>query len=107
MAAAINADDGVVSGSAGLKSSADATGVLALQTNGTTAISISAAQVVSFTNQPTYTGGTANGVMFLNGSKVVTTGTALTFDGAILGVNGISVGRGAGAVSTNTAVGVL
>ena len=49
--------------------------------------------------------GTANGVAYLNGSKVVTSGSVLTFDGAILGVNGISVGRGAGAVATNTAVG--
>jgi len=80
MPSSLNADNGVVSGTAGLKSSADSSGVLDLQTNGTTAISISASQVVSFANQPTYTGGTANGVMFLNGSKAVTTGTALTFD---------------------------
>jgi len=53
MAASINADNGVVSGSAGLKSSADSTGVLALQTNGTTAISIDASQAVSFTNSGT------------------------------------------------------
>lgn len=86
MASAINSDNGVVSGTAGLKSSADSSGVLDLQTNGTTAISISASQVVSFANQPTYTGGTANGVMFLNGSKAVTTGTALTFDGTNLSV---------------------
>jgi hypothetical protein len=86
MPSAINSDNGVVSGTAGLKSSADSSGVLDLQTNGTTAISISASQVVSFANQPTYTGGTANGVMFLNGSKAVTTGTALTFDGTNLSV---------------------
>lgn len=86
MASAINSDNGVVSGSAGLKSSADSSGVLDLQTNGTTAISISASQVVTYTNQPTYTGGTANGVMYLNGSKAVTTGSALVFDGANLGV---------------------
>jgi hypothetical protein len=86
MASAINSDNGVVSGSAGLKSSADSSGVLDLQTNGTTAISISASQVVTYTNQPTYTGGTANGVMYLNGSKAVTTGTALVFDGTNLGV---------------------
>lgn len=84
MPSAINSDNGVVSGTAGLKSSADSSGVLDLQTNGTTAISISASQVVSFANQPTYTGGTANGVMYLNGSKAVTTGTALTFDGSNL-----------------------
>ena len=86
MASAINSDNGVVSGSAGLKSSADSSGVLDLQTNGTTAISISASQVVSFANQPTYTGGTANGVLYLNGSKAVTTGTALTFDGSQLDI---------------------
>ena len=49
--------------------------------------------------------GTANGVLYINGTKKQVAGSALTFDGAILGVNGISVGRGAGAVSTNTAVG--
>jgi hypothetical protein len=42
----INADNGVVSGSAGLKQSADSTGVLALQTNGTTAVTVSASQNV-------------------------------------------------------------
>ena len=86
MATSINADNGAVSGSAGLKSSADSSGVLALQTNGTTAVSISTAQVVSYTNQPVYSGGTANGVAYLNGSKVLTTGSALVFDGSNLGV---------------------
>jgi len=46
MTTTINADNGVVSGSAGLKSSADATGVLALQTNGTTAVTVDASQNV-------------------------------------------------------------
>jgi trimeric autotransporter adhesin len=53
----------------------------------------------------TLTSGTANGVTYLNGSKLLTSGSVLTFDGAQLGVNGITVGRGAGAVATNTAVG--
>jgi len=35
---------------------------------------------------PTITPGTANGVAYLNGSKVLTTGSALTFDGSSLGV---------------------
>jgi len=48
MASTINADDGVISGIAGVKTTADSTGALNIQTNGTTAISISAAQVVSF-----------------------------------------------------------
>ena len=34
----------------------------------------------------TYSAGTANGVAYLNGSKVLTTGSALTFDGTNLGV---------------------
>jgi hypothetical protein len=46
MTTTINADNGVVSGSAGLKSSADSTGVLALQTNGTTAVTVDTSQNV-------------------------------------------------------------
>ena len=48
MASTINADNGVSSGSAGLKESADSSGVLALQTNGTTAVSIDTSQNLSF-----------------------------------------------------------
>lgn len=44
----INADDGVVSGVAGLKTSADNSGVLALQTNGTTAVTIDTSQNATF-----------------------------------------------------------
>ncbi len=40
--------------------------------------------VVSFTANPILSGGTANGVAFLNASKVLTTGSALTFDGTTL-----------------------
>lgn len=59
MATTINADDGVVSGSAGLKETADSSGVLALQTNGTTAVSISTGQVVTLTQPlPVASGGT-------------------------------------------------
>ena len=35
----------------------------------------------SFSANPTFSGGTANGVTYLNGSKVLTSGSALTFDG--------------------------
>ena len=41
----------------------------------------------------TLTGGTANGVAYLNGSKVLTTGSALTFDGTNLGVGGSGTSR--------------
>jgi hypothetical protein len=40
----------------------------------------------TFTANPTLSGGTANGVLFLNGSKVATSGTALVFDGTNLGL---------------------
>jgi hypothetical protein len=48
---------------------------------------------------------TTNGVFYASSSTTLTTGSALTFDGATLGVNSVSVGRGAGAVASNTAVG--
>ena len=41
----------------------------------------------------TLDGGTANGVAYLNGSKVLTTGSALTFDGTNLGVGTASPSR--------------
>jgi hypothetical protein len=46
MAVTINADNGVSSGSAGLKQTADSSGVLALQTNGTTAFTVDTSQNV-------------------------------------------------------------
>ena len=42
---------------------------------------------LSFSGTGTVSGGTANGVAYLNGSKVLTTGSALTFDGSNLGLN--------------------
>ena len=41
---------------------------------------------LSASGNTTLSGGTANGVAYLNGSKVVTTGSALTFDGTNLGL---------------------
>jgi hypothetical protein len=46
MPSIINSDNGAVSGSAALKYSSDGTGVLALQTNGTTAVTVDASQNV-------------------------------------------------------------
>ena len=51
----------------------------------------------------TLNGGTANGVLYLNGSKVATSGSALTFDGTNFGVGTASYGN---AGSINAAVGV-
>ena len=41
----------------------------------------------------TLSGGTANGVLYLNGSKVATSGSALTFDGTNLGIGTSSPGN--------------
>jgi hypothetical protein len=74
MATTINADDGAVSGSAGLKYSSDSTGVLALQTNGTTAVSVSTAQVVTLTNAlPVASGGTGATTSTGTGAVVLAT----------------------------------
>ena len=54
---------------------------------------------------PTLSGGTANGVLYLNGSKVATSGSALTFDGTTLLSNaGFSTGiAGGGSYKLNYA----
>jgi hypothetical protein len=86
MTTTINADDGVVSGSAGLKYSSDSSGVLALQTNGTTAVSISTGQVVTLTNAlPVASGG--SGVTTSTGTGDNVLGTTPSFTSTI-GVGG-------------------
>ena len=65
----------------------------------------------TFSNSLTLSGGTANGVAYLNGSKVLTTGSALTFDGTKLtlandaSISGLTVGKGGGAIGSNSAFG--
>ena len=49
---------------------------------------------LAVTGNITNTAGTANGVAYLNGSKVVTSGSALTFDGTNLGVGGTATALG-------------
>lgn len=121
MASTINADNGVVSGSAGLKSSADSTGVLALQTNGTTALSISTGQVVTLTNAlPVASGGTNATATPTAGAVAYGTGTAYAFtsagtSGQALTSNGSSaptfgtlgVAGGGTGLATTTAYGVI
>ena len=48
--------------------------------------------VATFTANPVLNGGTANGVLYLNGSKVATSGSALVFDGTNLGIGTTSPG---------------
>jgi hypothetical protein len=79
MATTINA-----STSAGLVSTADTSGVLQLQTAGTTAVSVSAAQVVNFTNAPTVGTLTSGRVTYAGTSGVLQDSANLTFDGTNL-----------------------
>ena len=65
------------------------TGTASININGT--VGATTANTGSFTTLATsgavtHNAGTANGVAYLNGSKVLTTGSALTFDGASLGI---------------------
>ena len=53
---------------------------------GSTTPAAVSATTLSASGNVTLSGGTANGVAYLNGSKVVTSGSALTFDGTSLGV---------------------
>ena len=55
-------------------------------TIGATTASTGAFTTLAASSAVTFSGGTANGVAYLNGSKVVTSGTALTFDGSNLGL---------------------
>jgi hypothetical protein len=68
----------------------DSTGALVLKTgaSATTAVTIDTSQNVTFVGSQTLSGGTANGVLYLNGSKAATSGSALTFDGTDFGVSG-------------------
>ena len=53
---------------------------------GGTAAAAGSFTTLSASSTVTLSGGTANGVLYLNGSKVATSGTALTFDGTNFGI---------------------
>ena len=76
MASTLNADDGVVSGSSGLKSSADATGILALQTNGTTGLTVNASLAIGVGSTPSF--GTSGQVLTSAGSSASPTWGAIS-----------------------------
>jgi hypothetical protein len=59
---------------------------VALSTAGAEALRVNSSGVLSLVNNPTLSGGTANGVLYLNGSKAATSGSALVFDGTNLGI---------------------
>jgi hypothetical protein len=74
----------VYNGTAWVAAYLPAAGYMDLTTNQT------AAGVKTFSSNPILSGGTANGVAYLNGSKVLTTGSALTFDGTTFTASGSS-----------------
>jgi len=78
MPSTINADNGVVSGSSGVKTTADTSGVLALQSNGSTALSISTGLVTTLTNPlPVGSGGTGVTTSTGTGNAVLSTSPTL------------------------------
>jgi len=66
-------------------------GYTQLSTSGGTA-RLTSSGVLTLSANPTLSGGTANGVLYLNGSKVATSGSALTFNGTSFGVGSSSYG---------------
>lgn len=70
---------------------------------GTSTAAAGAFTTLSATGAVTLNGGTANGVPYLNGSKVLTSGSALTFDGASLAVSYSDTAFSGGLAIRNTA----
>ena len=73
--------------------------------DGTAAASIAdSTGVISVTSNPVLSGGTANGVLYLNGSKVATSGSALTFDGTNFATNTGGTNATLGINSTSSSI---
>jgi hypothetical protein len=96
MPATINADNGVVSGSAGVKTTADTSGVLALQSNGATGLTLGT-DLVTTLAQPLPVGSGGTGATSLSGITVGTATSATTATNI--------AGGGAGRVPYNTGSG--
>jgi len=77
---------------------------IAFSEGGVEAARINSSGQLDLVNNPILTGGTANGVAFLNGSKVLTSGSALTFDGTTLATTGKFGITGNGSVPTSSAL---
>jgi len=99
MASTILSDNGVSSGSAGIKTTADSTGALALQTTtaggaATTAVTISTAQVVTLANAlPVASGGTGTTSTTFTNLTTNVTGTLPVANGG----TGVTTSTGSGA----------
>jgi hypothetical protein len=82
------------------------TGAVMNGTLGATTPSTVAATTLTTSSTVTHNGGTANGVAYLDGSKVLTTGSALTFDGATLTNNAAGTATALSLNSTNGTYGL-
>jgi hypothetical protein len=76
MASTINSDDGVVSGSAGIKTTADSSGLLALQSNGVTGLTLNTSLAVGVGSTPAY--GTSGQFLTSGGTSASPTWTTVT-----------------------------
>jgi hypothetical protein len=83
-----NGSDFITTGVTSVNLATDVVGILPVSNGGT--------NLSSFT---------ANQVFYASSASVMSQSSALTFDGSTLSVNNVNVGRGAGAVSENTAIG--
>jgi hypothetical protein len=102
MPSLINSDDGVVSGTSGLKTTGGNDGILALQNNGTTNVTVTAAGNVGIgTSSP----GTSNteGVSFVPGTSSVTSITGSNGSGQLL----LGNNNGGSNASANTSCGLI
>ena len=82
-----------------------------ITTSGTLAISLSGTALPTTSGGTGLTSFTSGGVVYASSTSALATGSALTFDGTNLAttngalIQGLTVGRGAGAVASNTVVG--
>jgi hypothetical protein len=92
---------------AGISGAVLTNGTINSTTIGATTPSTGAFTTLSASGNFTLSGGTANGVLYLNGSKVATSGSALVFDGTNLGIGTTSPAAKldvAGTVRSNAAL---
>ena len=102
----INSDDGVISGTSGLKTTGGDDGVLKLQTKGTDAVTVNATQVVTLANAlPVASGGTGQ-TTYTNGQLLIgSTPTNGLAKATLTAGTGITVTNGAGTITIASTAG--
>ena len=100
----INADNGVVSGFAGVRTTADGTGNLALQSNGVTLMTLATNNTVTISGTTSQTGNASfsNAAVFSG----ATSGTIAIIANATAGTNTLTLPAATGTVLSTTSTGV-